>query len=150
MGTRPDPAWQIPNKLNMILLFSACGCALFCLWLGNQYSDRPEILIPLGIGYSYLMLTNYALMHEAAHAKLHTNSRLNYLLGMLSGFFFFSVAPLPVFSFVIVTTSSFFLEDCNQEITNVTKTTKSATRTTTSIREWCSRKSDSNKNVSIF
>ncbi|MEN8180081.1 MAG: fatty acid desaturase [Pseudomonadota bacterium] len=88
MHIKPDPSWQIPDKLNMTLVFLVIGCALLLLWLGNQVSDRLEILILLGIVYSYLMLTNYALMHEAAHDKLHTNARLNYLLGMLSSFFF--------------------------------------------------------------
>ena len=46
------------------------------------------MLIPLGIIYSYLMLTNYALMHEAAHDKLYSHPRLNYLMGMLTSFFF--------------------------------------------------------------
>lgn len=88
MHIKPDPSWQIPDRLNVMLVLSVCGLALFCLWLGNQYIDQPAILILLGLGYSYLMLTNYALMHEAAHDKLHTSKTLNYLLGMLSSFFF--------------------------------------------------------------
>src|SRR5262249_15723648 len=38
-----------------------------------------------------LMLTNYALLHEAAHHNLNSSSRLNYLLGVLTGLLF----PIP-------------------------------------------------------
>ena len=88
MRIEPDPSWQIPDRLNMVLVFAVSSSALGLLWLGNQFTDRTGILVLLGIGYSYLMLTNYALMHEAAHDKLHTDNRLNYLLGMLCSFFF--------------------------------------------------------------
>ncbi len=88
MHIKPDPSWRIPDRLNLLLVVIVMSSALLLLWLGTQYADRLEILIPLGIVYSYLMLTNYALMHEAAHDKLHSNPRLNYLLGMLTSFFF--------------------------------------------------------------
>ena len=76
---RPNPAWKIPNKLNAFLVVAVSGCALLWLWLGSRYGNRTEVLILMGIAYSYLMLTNYSLMHEAAHDKLHTNKQLNYL-----------------------------------------------------------------------
>ena len=88
MKIKPDPSWRIPDRLNMLLVFGVISSALLLLWLGSRSNDRLELLIPLGIVYSYLMLTNYALMHEAAHDKLHSNPRLSYLLGMFSSFFF--------------------------------------------------------------
>lgn len=88
MQIKPDPAWRIPNQLNMLLVFVVIGGALSLLWLGEVYKGNTGLLILFGILYSYLMLTNYALMHEAAHDKLHTEKRFNYLLGMLSSFFF--------------------------------------------------------------
>jgi fatty acid desaturase len=88
MKIEPDPSWRIPDRLNMLLVLFVLSSALLLLWLGGRAGDRLELLIPLGIVYSYLMLTNYALMHEAAHDKLHSNPRLSYLLGMLSSFFF--------------------------------------------------------------
>ena len=85
---KPDPSWKIPDKLNLLLSFAVATLALFWLWLGNQYVDHPVVLLLLGVGYSYLMLTNYSLMHEAAHDKLHSNGNINYLLGMFISFFF--------------------------------------------------------------
>jgi fatty acid desaturase len=40
------------------------------------------------IAFSFLMLTNYALIHEATHGVLHENARANHLLGMLCSWFF--------------------------------------------------------------
>lgn len=85
---RPDPDWAIPAVLNSVLVIAVCAGAVLLLWAGSQYHDRLEILLPMAVAYAYLMLTNYALMHEAAHDKLHPNPRLNYLLGMLASMFF--------------------------------------------------------------
>src|SRR5262249_15237524 len=41
---------------------------------------------------SYVLLTNYALLHEAAHGNLHSSPRLNYLLGLTAGLLF----PMPL------------------------------------------------------
>jgi fatty acid desaturase len=88
MRIKPNPNWRIPDNLNLILVSLVCASALLLLWLGSRYHQRLEIVIPLAIVYSYLMLTNYALMHEAAHDKLHSNGRISYLFGMFSSFFF--------------------------------------------------------------
>jgi len=45
----------------------------------------------VGIVYSYLLLTNYALLHEASHGNLQTGARRNYLLGLMTGVLF----PMP-------------------------------------------------------
>jgi len=44
--------------------------------------------LPLGIIMSFILLTNYALMHEGCHYNLHRDPRLNYWLGTLSSAFF--------------------------------------------------------------
>jgi len=85
---KPDLTWKIPNRLNTFLVTIIIACSLLLLWLGSRYSEQIGILTLLGVVYSYLMLTNYALMHETAHDKLHANSSLNYLLGLFSGFLF--------------------------------------------------------------
>jgi fatty acid desaturase len=48
--------------------------------------------------FSYLLLTNYALLHEATHDNLHEHPRWNYWLGMVGGILF--LAP---FSMIRVT-----------------------------------------------
>ena len=41
--------------------------------------------------FSFLMLTDYALLHEAAHGNLHSRPRMNSLLGIIAGVLF----PIP-------------------------------------------------------
>ena len=84
----PQDNWKIPDRLNILLVVFVATLSLFWLWLGSHFVERWELLILCGIGYSYLMLTNYALLHEASHDKLHSNPELNYILSMITGFFF--------------------------------------------------------------
>jgi len=42
----------------------------------------------LGVIMSFILLSNYALMHEGAHYNLHKNPKLNYILGVVSAWFF--------------------------------------------------------------
>ena len=44
--------------------------------------------LPIGVAFSLLMLTNYALMHESAHSYLHSNSTANALLGSFTSLHF--------------------------------------------------------------
>jgi len=44
--------------------------------------------LPLGIIFSFVLLTNYALMHEAAHGVLHHEPRYNWLFGMILSWLF--------------------------------------------------------------
>ena len=65
-------------------------------------------LLPVGVAFSYLMLTNYALLHEAAHGNLQSHWRRNYLLGVVAGLLCFivtgfagsSLRPTPEFAFL--------------------------------------------------
>ena len=75
-----------PSTLNTVILICCLASTLALLWLGS----RLDFLwcIPLGIIMSFILLSNYALMHEGAHYNLHANPRYNYLLGAISACFF--------------------------------------------------------------
>ena len=45
----------------------------------------------VGVAYSYLLLTNYALLHEASHGNLQSAAWRNYTLGLVTGLLF----PMP-------------------------------------------------------
>src|SRR5207249_1809804 len=67
------------------------------LWLASWLESWPAI-VAVGIVFSYVLLTNYALLHEATHNNLHSNPRCNYWLGLLTGMLF----PIP-FSVIRIT-----------------------------------------------
>ena len=77
---------NIPDKLNVILVFAVQAAAIFLLWLASQQSLVWSI--PIGIIFSFLLLTNYALMHEGAHYNLQSTSRKNWLFGTISSWLF--------------------------------------------------------------
>lgn len=60
--------------------------AMGLLWLASKTGVIAVVF--LGIIYSFVLLMNYALIHEAAHDLLHSNARINYLLGTMLGWFF--------------------------------------------------------------
>lgn len=62
------------------------GAMLFLLALASHLAWWWSPLI--GIVFSLLMLTNYALMHEAAHGYLHSRPLPNTLLGTFTGMHF--------------------------------------------------------------
>src|SRR5688572_24413212 len=79
---RPRPAdMPITSALNValvaIVLTSACGL----LWLAS-HGEAWYVTLLAAILFSYVLLTNYALLHEASHGNLHGDPRFNYLLGM--------------------------------------------------------------------
>ncbi len=98
----PD-AWQapadmpIPNRLNLLLVAVVMAAAVALLWLGSRAQTWYAVLA-VGVAFSYVLLTNYALLHEATHLNLHRSRRWNYMLGVLTGFLF----PVP-FSMIHVT-----------------------------------------------
>jgi len=85
--TAPPADMPIPDRLNaMITIFVFCaGVAL--LLLGSWLEWWPAVLA-VGVLFSYLLLTNYALLHESAHHNLHSRPVLNRLLGTLAGMLF--------------------------------------------------------------
>lgn len=86
----PPPNTPIPNRLNLCLVASVFLGGTALLWLGSHVTALYAIVL-VGIAFSYLMLTNYALLHEAAHSNLHSHARVNYLLGVITGLLF----PVP-------------------------------------------------------
>ena len=75
-----------PAKLNITLVILVQIVTLFLLYLAS----RIDLIwaIPIGIVVSFILLTNYALIHEAAHDNLNPSTRINRYLGTLSGFLF--------------------------------------------------------------
>lgn len=87
-----------PQKLNVVLILVVQTLALGSLYLGsNVWSGWLGMLI-CAVVYSFVLQTNYALMHEAMHGILHKNSKVNALLGSLCSNLF----PVP-FSVIRVT-----------------------------------------------
>lgn len=87
----------VPNRLNLLLVAMVVGSAVLLLWLASWWESWAARLAA-GVAFSYLMLTNYALLHEATHHNLHDHPRWNYWLGVITGVFF--LAP---FSMICVT-----------------------------------------------
>lgn len=77
----------IANRLNTLLVFAIAGLDVVLLWLASRL-DNWCWTVGLGVVFSYVMLTNYALMHEAIHLNLHDNWQRNYVLGVISSMFF--------------------------------------------------------------
>ena len=71
------------NSVLCVLIPSTMLCLLY-------FSSRVSLTLTLVLGvlFSFLMLTNYALMHEAAHGSLHRNSFWNHALGTFTGWHF--------------------------------------------------------------
>src|SRR4029077_20712687 len=64
--------------------------AIALLWLGSHV-EPWYVTLAVGIAFSYLLLKNYALFHEAAHGNLHSDPRINRRLGTTAGLLF----PMP-------------------------------------------------------
>ena len=77
---------NIPQKSNLLLLILVMSGMLFLLFLASQLSLIWSV--PIGIAFSFLMLTNYALMHEAMHRNAAEKSLHNSIFGAVSGFMF--------------------------------------------------------------
>jgi fatty acid desaturase len=86
----PPPDMPIPNHLNLFLVALVFSGGVVLLWLGSQVAAWYGVVL-VGIAFSYVMLTNYALLHEASHSNLNSNRRSNYLLGIVTGLLF----PIP-------------------------------------------------------
>jgi fatty acid desaturase len=80
----------VPARLNIAITVAVVVSAVGLLWLGSHVEARYAVLA-VGVAFSYVMLTDYALLHEASHGNLHPDSRVNYRLGFITGAFF----PMP-------------------------------------------------------
>jgi fatty acid desaturase len=95
-GATPVPDRAIHNRLNLALVVAVQAAAWTLLWIGARASGAW--LLVAGVLYSFLLLTNYALIHEATHGNLNANPGWNRWLGVWAGFLF----PIP-FSMIKVT-----------------------------------------------
>lgn len=77
---------RIPDFLNIVLVMAVQVITLGALSLASQLGW--VYAIPIGVLASFILLTNYALLHEAAHDNLHSSPVVNRLLGSVSGFLF--------------------------------------------------------------
>ena len=84
------PDMPIPDRLNFFLVILVFSIALGLLWLASHV-ENWWLVVGIGVVFSYLLLTNYALLHEASHGNLQSSSRRNYWLGVMAGFLF----PMP-------------------------------------------------------
>jgi fatty acid desaturase len=77
---------KTPGNLNVAISIFVFCCVLLLLWIGS----RVELIwsIPLGIVFSFIMLTNYALMHDAAHEVFHNDGKINHLFGVVLSWLF--------------------------------------------------------------
>ena len=80
----------IPDRLNFALVCLVFASAVALLWLGSRATSGWAVLA-VGVVFSYLLLTNYALLHEAAHGRLQSSVKGNYWLGVVTGLLF----PIP-------------------------------------------------------
>ena len=87
----------IPNRLNFFLVVLVTVCAIGLLWIGSRAPSWYGVAA-VAVLYSYLMLSNYALLHEGTHHNLNEDPKWNYWLGVVTGVFF--LAP---FSMIRVT-----------------------------------------------
>ena len=88
--TAPPPDMPVPNRLNVCLVVGVFVAAVSLLWLGSHVQSWWAVL-GVGVLFSYVLLTNYALLHEASHGNLQTGSHRNYWLGVVTGLLF----PMP-------------------------------------------------------
>jgi fatty acid desaturase len=89
-GFPSPPNMPVPDKLNVFLSLAVFVSAIALIWLASVAKNWLEIF-GVGLVFSYLLLTNYALLHEATHANLQSSQPRNYWLGFLTGLLF----PIP-------------------------------------------------------
>lgn len=79
-------AIRIRGTRNIAIAIGIQICIWASLWAASQVSLLWALAIG-GIG-SFVLLTNYALMHEAAHHVFHRSPRANYAFGVLTSALF--------------------------------------------------------------
>ena len=68
------------NNKNLLISSGLFILMIFLLWFGSYFQGLSIVIA--GLIFSFLMLTNYAMMHEAMHYSLHSNSSKNYYVGV--------------------------------------------------------------------
>ena len=77
----------VPNLLNGGLVLLSVAGWIGLLWAASRVG-HPLAVLGVGIVFSYLFLTVYALLHEGSHGNLNSHPRLNYCLGVVTGLIF--------------------------------------------------------------
>src|SRR6186997_1483820 len=80
----------VPERLNLALVLAVFTLGVALLWLGSRVESWWAIGA-VGVAFSYLLLTDYALLHEASHGNLQSSAGRNYWLGLVAGLLF----PMP-------------------------------------------------------
>ena len=82
-----SPRYPIPDRLNICLAaLVVCLCAII-LWASGKVHGWWAVGL-LAAAYGLVMNTGYALCHEAEHDMLHSNQRLNNVMGTIVTLFF--------------------------------------------------------------
>ena len=76
----PAEEYKIPGKINMIILL-VCSCAYFTLLWAASHVDHYGWVVLMGVLFAFIMVPVYSLIHEAEHGILHSNKRINDLMG---------------------------------------------------------------------
>src|SRR5882762_1337225 len=84
------PDMPIPERLNCFLVSFVFVAAVGLLWFASHVESWWAV-IGIGVIFSYVLLTDYALLHEASHGNLQSTTRRNYGLGVVAGLLF----PMP-------------------------------------------------------
>ena len=87
---------MIRRRLNLLLVAGVQVASAALLWLGSRGGLGWALAV--GVVLSFVLLTNYALIHEGTHDNLHPDARWNRWLGVAAGALF----PVP-FSMIRVT-----------------------------------------------
>ena len=87
----------VPDRLNLALVLLVFLASTGLLWLASAVQN-VYLMVGVAVVFSYVLLTNYALLHEATHGNLQSSPPRNYALGVLTGFLF----PIP-FSMICLT-----------------------------------------------
>jgi fatty acid desaturase len=84
-------------RLNLLLAVLVPLAAVALLWAASR-AHSPWGMLACAVAFSYVMLTDYALLHEATHESLHPDPRWNRFFGRVLGALF----PVP-FTMLFVT-----------------------------------------------
>lgn len=84
MNTRSHP---IPDRLNLCLAAFVVSLSTTILWASGKAQSWWAVTL-LAVGYAFVMNTGYALCHEAEHDMLHSNPRINDIVGSIVTLFF--------------------------------------------------------------
>ncbi len=78
--------YPVPGRLNLTVALAIVSATIGLLWLASQLALAWAF--PIGLLVSFVLLSSYALMHEAAHEQLHPRLWVNDAVGMVLGWLF--------------------------------------------------------------